>query len=530
MLEPSNNTDVALCATGLSKTYGETRALEDVDLTLRFNSITGVVGENGAGKSTLLNVLSGITKPDRGSLAIAGKAVALSGYDEAQKLGVARVFQEQALIANLPVFENMLLGCEHRFTRFGQLLTRRRMIALAQKMIEEAGAHIDVLRVTKELTFSERQLVEIIRACVGPTTLYGVTAPIVLLDEPTASLEKDDEEIFFGLLEKIREVGGAILFVSHRLGEVLKVSNEIVVLKDGSTVALVDPHKTSERELHRLMVGRERDTDYYHEREQLDGDDGRIVFAAKDLSKPAAYHKISLEVRAGEVLGIGGLLDSGKSSLGKGLAGIDRPTEGEVRLGDHPWARPDVRRLKALGLGYVPAERMLEGMIPDHSIAWNVSMASGDDIFSSRWGLWRHRLEYNVSQALINRLGIKAPSPHTSCRRLSGGNQQKVVLARWLARDLTVLVLDNPTRGVDAGAKEEIYALIRGLTAAGVAVILITDELLELIGMSNRIVIMRHGRNKAIISSPANQKPTEQQLVELMLSSEGGDDVEELAA
>jgi ABC-type sugar transport system ATPase subunit len=529
MLDESNNNDVALCATGLSKTYGETRALDGVDLTLRFSTITGVVGENGAGKSTLLNMLSGITKPDRGSLEIAGKAVALSGYDEAQKLGIARVFQEQALIANLPVFENILLGCEQRFTRLGQLLTRRRMIELAQKMIEEAGAHIDVLRVTKDLTFSERQLVEIIRACAGPTALYGVTAPIVLLDEPTASLEKADEEIFFRLLEKIRGAGGAILFVSHRLGEVLGVSDEILVLKDGRNVAVVHPHSSSERELHRLMVGRERDTDYYHEREQLDDSNSRIVFAAKGLSKPGSYHKISLEVRAGEVLGIGGLLDSGKSPLGKGLAGIDRPIEGEVQLGDDPWARPDVRRLKALGLGYVPAERMLEGLIPDYSVAWNVSMASGDDIFSSRWGLWRHRLEYDVSQTLIDRLRIKARSPHISCRRLSGGNQQKVVLARWLARDLTVLVLDNPTRGVDAGAKEEIYGLIRELSRKGVAVVLITDELLELIGMSNRIAIMRHGKIKEIISSPASQKPTEQQLVELMLFPDG-DHIQELAA
>jgi ribose transport system ATP-binding protein len=278
------------------------------------------------------------------------------------------------------------------------------------------------------------------------------------------------------------------------------------------------------------MVGRERDTDYYHEGEQVDSGAARIVFAARRLSRLGAYHDVNLEVRAGEILGIGGLLDSGKTKLGKGLAGIEPPLTGEVRLGECSWERPNVGRLKAQGLGYVPAERMLEGMIPDYSVAWNVSMASGEDIFSNRWGFWRHRLEHEVSQSLISRLRIKARSPHTPCRRLSGGNQQKVILARWLARDLSVLVLDNPTRGVDAGAKEEIYRLIRDLTSTGVAVVLITDELLELIGMSNRIAIMRHGRITDIIGSPTSQKPGEQQLVELMLSGKNGSSVKEFAA
>jgi ribose transport system ATP-binding protein len=530
MVERSNSNDVALHARDLTKTFGETRALDGVELMLRFNSITGVVGENGAGKSTLLNILSGITAPDSGSLAIRGHTVAVSSYAEAQRLGVARVFQEQALIANVPVFENMLLGCEQRFVSIGQLLARRRMVEVAQRMVDEAGARLNVSRATRDLTFSQRQLVEIIRACVGPTVLYGVEAPIVLLDEPTASLEKQDERIFFELIEKVRSKGGTILFVSHRLGEVLTISDSIIVLKDGRNVATIDPRSSSERELHRLMVGRERDTDYYHEGEQTDSDAGRIAFAARGLSKPGAYQDISLEVRAGEILGIGGLLDSGKSKLGKALAGIEPPLEGEVRISEHSWERPDVGRLKAQGLGYVPAERMLEGMIPDYSVAWNVSMASGGDIFSSRWGFWRHRLEHDVSQSLIERLRIRARSPHTPCRRLSGGNQQKVVLARWLARDLSVLVLDNPTRGVDAGAKEEIYRLIRELTSKGVAIVLITDELLELIGMSNRIAIMRQGRITEIIGSPASQKPGEQQLVELMLSQKSGGSAEELAA
>lgn len=520
---------VALRASGLSKRYGETIALANVDIALGLNRIIGLVGENGAGKSTLLNILSGIAAADSGSLEVQGSIQSLSSYAMAQRLGIARVFQEQALIPAIPVFENLLLGCESQFTRLGQLLRRRDMIRQAEEMVEQAGARIDVRRITSDLSFSERQLVEIIRASIAPTALFGVESPIVLLDEPTASLEKGDEKIFFDLLEKVKQ-RGAVLFVSHRLTEVLAVCDEIVVLKDGRRVGTVDPADANERELHRLMVGRERDTDYYHEGEQQDVGHGAVVFAARGLSRAGAYEDITLEVKEGEVLGIGGLLESGKSALGKGLAGIEWPDRGEVSLANDTWVAPDIRRLIAHGVGYVPAERLVEGMIAGQPVTWNISLASGSDIFSTRTGLWRHALENDVTAKLITRLGIKAVSPQGPCTRLSGGNQQKVVLARWLARQLRVLILDNPTRGVDAGAKEEIYGLLRSLSREGVGIVLITDELLELIGLSNRIAIMRHGKVSSTIAAPANAKPTEQALVALMLSGNSAADNEMRAA
>lgn len=516
MSSPSGD-PAALLISGVSKRYGETVALSEVDLALRPERVVGLVGENGAGKSTLLNILSGITKPDTGSLEIQGMARPLVSYTEAQRLGVARVFQEQALIGNIPVFENLLLGCEARFTRLGQIMRRRDMIGLAQAMIDEAGARIDARRLTSDLSFSERQLIEIIRACIGPGVLFAAHTPIVLLDEPTASLEKGDETLFFDIVEKIRQ-RSAILFVSHRLTEILDMCDEIVVLKDGRRVAMVTPAQADERELHRLMVGRERDTDYYHEGEQRDDDLGAIRFAARSLSKADSYEDVGFGVRAGEILGIGGLLDSGKSALGKGLVGIEAPDRGEIRLGDTEWTKPDIRRLIPQGIGYVPAERLVEGMIASQPVAWNISSAGGADRFSTRLGIWRHRDELAISSGLLQKLRIKAGSPLAACERLSGGNQQKVVLARWLARDLRVLVLDNPTRGVDAGAKEEIYALLRALTGEGVAIILITDDLLELIGLSNRIAIMRHGRLCRMIEARADAKPTEPMLVALMLS------------
>ncbi|MEM8854696.1 MAG: sugar ABC transporter ATP-binding protein [Pseudomonadota bacterium] len=510
---------VALNAKGLSKRFGESVALADVDLTLGARQVVGLVGENGAGKSTLLNILSGLLRPDRGAVDLPGRGPAPHTYAEAQHLGIARVFQEQALIGALPVYENLLLGVEARFTRFGQLLDKRAMVAKAQAMVDEANASIDVRRTTDDLSFSTRQLIEIIRACLAPTMLYGQSAPIVLLDEPTASLERGDEATFFDLVARIRQEG-SLLFVSHRLTEVLSLCDDIVVLKDGRFVTRVAPSDVDERGLHRLMVGRERDSDYYHEDRQrpADADAGAApAFAARNFRREGAYEDVSLTVAPGEVLGIGGLLESGKSAFGKGLAGIEAPQAGEISIKGDPWRAPVAGALIAEGVGYVPAERLAEGMIADQSVAWNMVLPSAD-LFSNRLGWWRQRKETAVTEAMITRLGIKAPGPKARSSRLSGGNQQKVVLARWLARDLSVLILDNPTRGVDAGAKEEIYRLIRDLTDEGVAIVLITDELLELIGLSNRIAIMRHGRIETMIEAPPEDKPTEQALVTAMLA------------
>jgi ribose transport system ATP-binding protein len=502
---------------GVTKQFEAATAVDRVDLDIGAGQVAGLIGENGAGKSTLLNILSGIVEPDAGSIELDGRPFRPAGYGEASALGVARVFQEQALIPNLRVYENILLSHEARFTRFGQIVRRRAMVDLAQAIADEAGISVDVTRLTSALSLSKRQLVEIARACLVPSRVLDIERPVVLLDEPTASLDRADEQIFFALVGKMRATA-SFLFVSHRLTEVLELSDIVYVLKDGRLVARLGPGETDERRLHALMVGRARDADYYHEARQAAGD-GQVILEARGLSREGAYAGVRLAVRAGEILGIGGLLDSGKSELGKGLAGVDPPDEGEVRIGAGEWRRPDFRRALAEGAGYVPSERLTEGIIADFPVAWNMSLASGEDLFASAWGIWRSRRESEVAARMIVDLNIRGARPGVACRRLSGGNQQKVVLARWLCRTVRLLVLDNPTRGVDAGAKEEIYGVIRRLTAAGTAVVLITDELLELIGLSNRILIMRHGRMTELIDAPPTAKPTELELVRLMLGS-----------
>ena len=485
------------------------------------NSIVGIVGENGAGKSTLFNLISGIVPPDEGRIEYRGQEIRPTKYREANLLGISRVFQEQALIPNIAVYENILLSHEDHFVRFGQLLDRRKMIEVAQRIVDAMALEIDVRLPTSRYDFSIRQSIEIARACLVPREVLGIEAPLVLLDEPTSALEKSEEEALFRLIRRISE-HGSVLFVSHRLSEVLSICDLVHVLKDGRLVATVDPANTNERTLHGLMVGRERDADYYHENEQGTVEGRPIALAVRNFSLPDVYDKVTLDVHEGEVLGIGGLLDSGKSHLGKGISGLVPPDNGTVQvLGGSP-TKPEFRTLISQGLAYVPAERLAEGIILPFSVAINISLAGGQDLFSSWWGYWRSAFEERVAGRYIRELGIKASRPQISCITLSGGNQQKVVLAKWLCRSPRLIVLDNPTRGIDAGAKEEVYRLIRRLTASGTAIVLITDELIELIGLSHRIAVMRGGRVTGIVSAPPDKKPTERELVGLMLGSSIG--------
>lgn len=505
-----------LSLTGLTKRFGAVTVLDGVTFDVPRNKVIGLVGENGAGKSTLLNILSGVLTPDAGEMYSAGKEYRPNGYGLACQLGISRVFQDQALILNVPVYENLVLGQEARFTRSGFFLNRKAMIAVAEGMIKAADIDVDVRRLTGEYDFSKRQAIEIVRACLAPIHLLGIAHPVVLLDEPTSALDKKDEAAFFRLVNRIKGVG-AVVFVSHRLSEVLAISDVIHVLKDGRSVATVDPRSATETTLHSLMVGRERVSDYYHESRQLAVDEHPVLLEVRELSRAGKYRGVSLNVRAGEIVGIGGLLASGKSVLGKGIVGLEAPDTGSVKLLGFLQNKPEIRRLIHAGVGYVPAERLTEGLIAQFRLSWNVSMAGGYDLFATRLGRWLERKEEEVASEYITKLSIKANKPSVVCQQLSGGNQQKVVLARWLCRNPKVLVLDNPTRGVDAGAKEEIYRLIRALTEAGVGILLITDELLELIGLSNRIIIMQSGEVVAELDAPPEAKPSEHDLVALML-------------
>ena len=516
--EDGNLKSPLLRVSGLTKRFGPNIALDSVSFEVRRNEVVGFVGENGAGKSTLLNILSGMLAQDNGEMSLFGKRYQPSGYGAACKSGVSRVFQEQALVLNVPVYENLVLGQESRFVRAGLFLDREGMMAAAERMIEVAGIDVDVRRMTGEYDFSRRQAIEIVRACLAPTHLLGIQYPLVLLDEPTSALDKEDEAAFFRLVDRLKKQG-AVVFVSHRLSEVLAVSDVIHVLKDGQLVATVEPASANESVLHGLMVGRERASDYYHESRQRKVRQSPALLEVTGLSRPGKYNDVSLTVHAGEIVGIGGLLASGKGALGKGIVGLEPPSSGSVKLGGNVANKAEIRRLIRAGIGYIPAERLTQGLIPPFRLSWNLSMASGHDLFSTTFGRWLGRKEDRVASEYVASLSIKSGTPHVLCYQLSGGNQQKVVLARWLCRKPKMLVLDNPTRGIDAGAKEEIYRLIRDLALEDVGILLITDELLELIGLSNRIMIMQSGRVVTVLDAAPETKPSEQDLLALMLPS-----------
>ena len=500
---------------GLSKSFGPVAVLQDVSFAVPTRSIIGLVGENGAGKSTLFNILTGLIRPDHGTVTFKGRPFRPRSYKEAFAAGVSRVFQEQALILNAPVYENLLLSQEHRFTRFGQLVDRRAMIRMAERIVEDAGINIDVRRNAGAFDFSKRQAIEIARACVAPRHLMGIEDPLVLLDEPTSTLDREDETAFFDLLRRLRRQA-SFIFVSHRLTEVRDISDTIHVMKDGRLVGTLAPQEADEKTLHGLMVGRERADDYYHLDRQQAVAERPVVCRVQGLSG-AEFRDISIELRRGEIVGIGGLLDSGKSALGSAIAGVRPPSGGTVTLDGLPSSRPSIRRFVRHGLGYIPAERLVQGIIPGLGLAMNLTLPSADR-YSPKL-VWRRGLERRAAEAAIRMMDIRSGSPTVPLSDLSGGNQQKVVLARWLQRDLAVLVLDNPTRGVDAGAKEEIYRHIRAVTEAGVGVILITDELAELIGLANRILVMQRGRVVVEIPAPPDAKPTEHDLIAHMLPS-----------
>jgi ribose transport system ATP-binding protein len=502
-----------LAVHGVSKSYGPVPVLHDVTLSVPSRSIVGIVGENGAGKSTLFNIISGLSKADAGEMRLKGKPFAPTSFAQAFSLGVSRVFQEQALIQNVPVYANLLHSQESRYTRFGQWLDKRAMIAVAERIVEEAGLDVDVRRTTGAYGFSKRQAIEIARACLAPRYVMGISDPVVLLDEPTSALDRRDETAFFDLVVRLK-AQASFVFVSHRLSEIRALSDVLHVMRDGRLSARLDPKSTDEPTIHGLMVGRARADDYYHATEQQRVEHQEVLFRA-DGFNGAGFADVSLEVRPGEIVGIGGLLDSGKSAFGKAVAGVQRPATGTVSLAGGRAQTPDIGKLIPLGLGYIPAERHLEGIIPNLSLAINLSLPSPDRF--STLGVWRRGRERRAAEKAIKDMGVRSGDPSVPLINLSGGNQQKVVLARWLQRDLRLLVLDNPTRGVDAGAKEEIYRHIRTLTAKGVGILLITDELSELIGLSNRILIMQRGRVVTEIAAPPDGKPTEHELIAHML-------------
>ena len=446
-----------------------------------------------------------------------GKPYAPDRYTDAVRAGVSMVFQEQALVPNLRVYENLFLSHERRFRRYGGLVDTGRMIEIAETHLRDLGlSHIDPRRITGSYEFHDRQMIEIAKAFVL-ADFFEVAHPLVLLDEPTAAIGEKEVALLFESIRRFRDRASFVL-ITHRLAEYVSLCDRLYVMKDGRLVSEMGKGSFAQSRIHEAMVGRARDEEYYKEDAQQGIDDSTPIVLSVDRMSGGSVGKVSFELRKGEVLGIGGLVGCGKEDVARGIVGFEPfPMAGTVTIkGKTLPLHGRGRAAIAANVGFVPKERKTEGIIPYMSVAANTSLASLPQVTQVP-GFISTLKETRLAREYISQLRTRTTGPRQLCQYLSGGNQQKVVIAKWLARGIEILVLDNPTRGVDVGAKEEIYALMRDLTAKGVAILLITDDLLELIGLSNRILIMRDGAIVNERPAPVEAKPTEQELVGFMV-------------
>jgi ribose transport system ATP-binding protein len=494
----------------VSKGFAGVQALDDVSVEIGVNEVVGLVGENGAGKSTLMRILAGVYSPDRGSLKLDGAAVSLRSPREANLNGIGIVFQEQSLLLNLTVGENIYLGQEAEFTRLG-LVNRRRLNAAARRQLDKVEVDIDPRIRTSELSFAARQMVELAKALALEERTERHL--VILLDEPTSVLEQRDIDILFARVRALKQ-RASFVFVSHRLDEILELSDRIYVMKDGRVVGHMQAGSTTVPQLHQMMVGRDRHAEYYRESRQLPPKE-EIVMQARGLSVNGAYRDVDFVLRKGEVLGIAGVVGSGREELTRTLFGFVPQTSGTLQIDGQEVRLTVPSQAADHGVGYIPRERRTEGLVLSLPIAVNMTLSSLP--VSRITGAISLTRERQLAKNWVDKLHIRTPTVEALCLNLSGGNQQKVVLAKWMNARAHILIFDHPTRGLDVGAKEEVYELIRELSGEGVAIILTADTLEETIGLCHSILVMRDGQVTARFDASPGQKPSQIDLIRHMV-------------
>lgn len=483
----------------ISKAFPNVQALVDVSLDIRPGEILAFVGENGAGKSTLLKILNGDYRPDAGTISINGDKLSFTNPRQAHQAGIRVIYQEPEIVPGVDVPENIWVGELPK--RFG-LIDRRKLNEKAQRRLVEYGFEsvLPIHLMGDELSSAQRQLVEIMRALKS-----GVR--VLALDEPTSSLTDDEVERLFTLVRRLRDEGVAIIYVSHRINEIKRLCDRIAILRDGRLVAVKPSPELNEAEIVRLMVGRDL-SDVFHRRP---AGKGREILRVEELY--SNWHNgVSLHINAGEVVGFSGLIGAGRSELAKVIFGELPKNSGRILLEgqDITVRRPD--QAIAKGIGFAPEDRKREGLVLMRSVLENASMAILRQL--SRFHIVRSGLEQTVVRRFVEKLQVRTPSLEQEVGKLSGGNQQKVVLARWLAAKPKLLILDEPTRGIDVGAKAEIYRLINELANDGLAIMFISSELPEILGLSDRIYVMQNGR---ITGELSGASATEEAVLELAM-------------
>lgn len=464
----------------ISKSFAGVRALDGVSFSIARGECHGLMGENGAGKSTLGKVLAGIHRADAGTMQIDGHAVRFGSPRDALRAGVGMVHQELAFCPELSVAENLCMGTYPR--RAGMLIDTRVMRERAMAALGRIGVEIDVDRPMSSLTTAQEQLVQIASA-------VATGARILVFDEPTSSLSEPEAQRLFALIEDLRTRGTTIVYVSHRMPEVSRLCDRVTVLRDGKYVGTLEKADASQDAIVRMMIGRSLEA-YFPK--HLDRPRGPVRLSVRGLSSAGKFRDIGFEVSAGEIVGFAGLVGSGRSEVAQAIFGLDPSARGEVIVDGKPLPIGRVRAARAAGVGLVPEDRKRQGLVLQMSCVDNFSLAMLDR--SSRAGFLQHRSVRTMARTWFDRLRVKTSSLDAPVSSLSGGNQQKIALAKWIARECGVLIVDEPTRGVDVGAKAAIHELIDEIAGSGVAVVLISSELPEVINLSTRILVMREGR------------------------------------
>ncbi|MFZ0547872.1 MAG: sugar ABC transporter ATP-binding protein [Candidatus Promineifilaceae bacterium] len=483
---------------GISKTFPGVVALEDVDFSLRVGEIHALMGENGAGKSTLIKVLTGVEQPDRGTIELDGKPVQVRSPQHSQELGISTVYQEINLCTNISVAENITLG--HEPHRFGTIHWRK-MNELARKAINRLSIDVDVTQPLGNYSVAIQQMVAITRA------LEVLSAKVLILDEPTSSLDIHETNLLFEVMRKLKNEGIGIIFITHFLDQIYQVADRITVLRNGKLVGTYETTSLPRVELVAKMLGRslsELDAISKIKTEGEELADEQHLIEAKNLGLRGLLEPIDLELNANEVLGIAGLLGSGRTEMAGLIFGIDSPDNGSLTVsGEKVHNFSPLDSLKR-GIALCPEDRKAEGIVGDLTIRENIILA-----LQARYGWFKYispSKQNEIAKKYIKLLGIVTPSPEQLVKNLSGGNQQKVILARWLATDPRVLILDEPTRGIDVGAKTEIQKLVMELAEGGKSCIFISSELEEVLRVSHRIAVLRDRKKVAEYSSDVDER------------------------
>ena len=469
---------------GINKSFGTNQVLKNAGFVLKDGEVHALMGENGAGKSTLMKILTGVYTRDAGTVVVDGEEVVYKNPQEAEKAGIVFIYQELNVLFDLTVEENLFMGKE--ITKKFGICDKKAMRKKAQEMLDKLGVKIPVDAVMSELSVGQQQMIEICKALM-------VDAKVLIMDEPTAALTQSETEVLFEVIKSLRKKGVSIVYISHRMEEIFELCDRITILRDGSYIDTKYIKDITMDDIVQMMIGREIG-ERYPKRDVKIGDE---VFKVEGLTSGKIFHDVSFSVRAGEVLGVAGLMGAGRTEIMQAIFGNLAKDSGTIYIEGKEVKIKNPRQAIAAGIGFITEDRKTEGLLLEKSIADNITIANLNKV-SKHSVLSKDKSEELVKKG-IEEFRVKCFGPEHECNNLSGGNQQKVVLAKWIYTDPKILILDEPTRGVDIGAKKEIYSVINDLAAKGVAVIMVSSELPEVLGMSDRIMVVREGEVRGIL-------------------------------